>query len=111
MRHKILFISGILIFMNLAFAYGQIDQSRQWPSYRGFQLSGVLDKAGLPESFDINTGKNIKWKIEIPGLSLSSPVIWGNDLFITTAISETDKSGFKPGIYGSVDPVNDASVH
>lgn len=111
MRQKILLISGILLLMNLTFTYGQINQSRQWPSYRGFLLSGVLDNTGLPESFDINTGNNIKWKTEIPGLGLSSPVIWGNDLFITTAISETDKAGFKPGIYGSVDPINDASVH
>jgi outer membrane protein assembly factor BamB len=111
MRQKILFISGILILMNLSFTYGQTDQSRQWPSYRGFMLSGVLDNTGAPESFDINTGKNIKWKTEIPGLGLSSPVIWDNDLFITTSISETDKSGFKPGIYGNVEPVNDTSVH
>jgi outer membrane protein assembly factor BamB len=111
MRHKILFISGIFILMNLVVAHSQIDKSRQWPSYRGHMLSGVLDNTGLPESFDFNTGKNIKWKTEIPGLGLSSPVIWGNDLFITTSISEKDKAGFKPGIYGSVDPVNDSSVH
>lgn len=74
-------------------------------------LSGVLDNAGLPESFDIKTGKNIKWKTEIPGMGLSSPAIWGDDIFITTAVSKSDKAGFKPGIYGSVDPVNDSSVH
>jgi outer membrane protein assembly factor BamB len=111
MKSKSFLISVFLIFTNLGIIYGQVDPDRQWPSYRGYMLSGVLDNAGLPESFDIHSGNNIKWKTEIPGMGLSSPAIWGNDLFITTAVSETDKAGFKPGIYGSVDPVNDASVH
>jgi outer membrane protein assembly factor BamB len=54
---------------------------------------------------------NIKWKTEIPGLGLSSPVIWDNKLFITTAISQKDKDGFKPGLYGDITPVKDSSVH
>jgi len=73
--------------------------------------SGILDNANLPDSFDFNKMINIRWKIEIPGLGLSSPVIWDNKLFITTAISSSDKEGFKPGIYGSIEPVNDASEH
>jgi len=36
---------------------------------------------------------NIKWKVEVPELGLSSPVIWDNKLFITTAISQSDKEG------------------
>jgi outer membrane protein assembly factor BamB len=54
---------------------------------------------------------NVKWNTEIPGLGISSPVVWGDRLFITTAISENDKAGFKPGLYGDVSPVNDSSVH
>jgi outer membrane protein assembly factor BamB len=54
---------------------------------------------------------NIKWKVDVPGLGLSSPVIWDNKLFITTAISQADKDGFKPGIYGDISPVKDSSVH
>jgi len=91
--------------------YGQIKPERQWPGFRGYMASGVLDDASLPESFDIDKMINIRWKIQIPGLGLSSPVIWDNKLFITTAISQADKEGLKPGIYGSIDPVNDSSVH
>jgi outer membrane protein assembly factor BamB len=54
---------------------------------------------------------NIRWKTEIPGLGLSSPVIWGDRLFITTAISKSDNKGIKPGIYGDGMPVPDSSVH
>ncbi len=90
---------------------GQIKPERQWPVYRGYMSSGVLDNANLPESFDPAKMSNIRWKVEIPGLGLSSPVIWDNKVFITTAISKADKEGFKPGIYGDIAPVKDSSVH
>jgi outer membrane protein assembly factor BamB len=90
---------------------GQILPERQWTSYRGYMSSGVLDNTNLPDSFNLDKMINVRWKVEIPGLGLSSPVIWGNNLFITTAISQTDKSGFKPGIYGDVSPVKDSSDH
>jgi outer membrane protein assembly factor BamB len=89
----------------------QTKPERQWPGFRGYMASGVLDNANLPESFDLNGMINIKWKVEIPGLGLSSPVIWDNKLFITTAISQADKEGFRPGIYGDISPVKDSSVH
>lgn len=90
---------------------GQINPERQWPGYRGYFASGVLDYAGLPSEFDIEKSVNIRWKIPVPGLGISSPVIWGDRLFITTAVSEQDKAGFKPGLYGDVTPVKDESVH
>jgi outer membrane protein assembly factor BamB len=89
----------------------QENSGQQWPSYRGYMSSGVLENASLPESFDFKTGHNIRWKLAIPGLGLSSPVIWDNKLFITTAVSMDDNSGIKPGIYGDVSPVQDSSVH
>jgi outer membrane protein assembly factor BamB len=90
---------------------GQDNPERQWPAYRGYMSSGILDNAGLPDSFDLQKNVNILWKTEIPGLGLSSPVIWGNKLFITTAVSKADKEGFKPGIYGDTEPVDDSSEH
>ena len=89
----------------------QINPERQWPSYRGYMSSGVLENAGLPESFDFSTNQNIKWKTEIPGMGLSSPVIWGDKLFVTTAVSQSDNAGIKTGLYGDVAPVDDNSVH
>jgi outer membrane protein assembly factor BamB len=107
---KKLFLPVLLLALPLLIE-AQKDPSREWPSYRGYMLSGVLDDAHLPDTFDPATGKNIAWKTDIPGLGISSPVIWGRDLFITTAVSEADKAGFKPGIFGSVEPVDDSSIH
>jgi outer membrane protein assembly factor BamB len=89
----------------------EIDPELQWPSYRGYYASGVLDNAGLPDSWNTETGENILWKVEVAGLGLSSPVIWGNKLLITTAVSKEDEEGFKTGIYGSIGSVDDNSEH
>lgn len=102
-------LAGTLFFASSI--HGQQVPERQWPGYRGHLASGVLDNAGLPEKFDFVKMENIKWKIQIPGMGISSPAIWGDKLFITTAISNLDKSGFKPGLYGDVTPVKDSSVH
>lgn len=89
----------------------QDSNSTNWPMYRGQSASGVLDGANLPLNFDISSGENVKWNIELPALGLSSPVIWGDRLFITTAISQADDTGLKPGIFGDISSVDDESVH
>ena len=104
-------IVAVTLYISLFPVNAQIKPERQWPSYRGYMSSGVLDNANLPESFDIDKSFNIKWKVTIPGLGLSSPVIWGDKLFITTAVSQADKQGIKTGIYGDGLPVPDSSVH
>jgi outer membrane protein assembly factor BamB len=110
-RKFILLIITSLLFYSLSEVSAQINPERQWTAYRGRLSSGVLDNANLPETFDFEKMINIRWKMEVPGLGLSSPVIWGNKIFITSAISQADKDGFKPGIYGDITPVRDSSVH
>lgn len=107
----VLFVITSLLFYSLNEVSAQINPERQWTAYRGRLSSGVLDNANLPETFDFVKMINIRWKTEVPGLGLSSPVIWGNKIFITSAVSQADKDGFKPGIYGDITPVRDSSVH
>jgi outer membrane protein assembly factor BamB len=90
----------LLFFCPYPYLSAQVVPERQWPAYRGYLSSGVLDNAGLPSTFSFEKMENVKWKVKIPGMGISSPVIWGNKLFLTTAISDADKAGFKPGIYG-----------
>jgi outer membrane protein assembly factor BamB len=111
MKTRIFFLVVIACLFNLNTSSGQILPERQWSQYRGYMASGVLDNANLPSTFDLKKMVNILWKTGIPGMGISSPVIWGDRLFITTAISESDKAGFKPGLYGDVRPVNDSSLH
>ena len=111
MKYAALFLTIIILNIFATDVSAQEKPERQWPAYRGYLSSGVLDSANLPDSFDPDKMINIRWKIDMPGLGLSSPVIWGDRLFITTAISKEDNAGYKPGMYGNVEPVKDSSVH
>jgi outer membrane protein assembly factor BamB len=82
---------------------------QNWPSFRGPNAAGVADGDALPTEWDVSAKDNLKWMTEIPGLGLSSPVIWGKRLFVTTAIGGS--SDLKVGLYGDIEPVKDDSVH
>ena len=51
------------------------------------------------------------WKTEIHGLAHSSPVVWGDRVFLTTAVSSKPSATFKPGLYGDGTASDDLSVH
>ena len=82
-----------------------------WPSFRGREASGVADQQNLPERWNPATGENILWKTSIPGLSHSSPIVWGDVIFVTSAISGRKDATFKPGLYGDGDASEDRSEH
>jgi hypothetical protein len=82
-----------------------------WPSFRGVLASGVADGQNLPDRWDVATGENILWRTQLPGLAHSSPVVWGDRLFVATAISSDPKAGFRKGLYGDGDASTDRSRH
>jgi len=82
-----------------------------WPQFRGPSASGVGDGAKPPVKWDATKGTNILWSLEIPGLSVSSPIVWGDQVFVLTAISSDPKQTFRIGAYGDTDPVDDSSPH
>lgn len=84
---------------------------QEWPQFRGPGARGVADGSALPVEWDGETGANILWRTPIPGLGHSSPVIWGERLFVTTAVSDEDDAGIRTGLYGDIAPVEDESVH
>ncbi len=86
-------------------------KAMNWPSFRGPGASGVADQQFPPATWDAGAGRNIRWKTPIAGLGHSCPVIWGERIFLTTAISGNAKPDLKTGLYGNVDSVNDSSPH
>ncbi|HSE16756.1 MAG TPA: PQQ-binding-like beta-propeller repeat protein [Pyrinomonadaceae bacterium] len=82
-----------------------------WPSFRGPGASGVADGQNLPDQWNGKTGENILWRTPIPGLAHSSPVVWGNRIFVTSAVSSDPKASFRPGLYGDGDASTDRSIH
>lgn len=85
--------------------------AQNWPQFRGPGASGVADGKPLAATWNAEKSENILWKTAIPGLAHSSPIIWGDRMFITTAISSDPKSEFKHGLYGDVAPAADVSKH
>jgi outer membrane protein assembly factor BamB len=82
-----------------------------WPSFRGPQASGIAEGQNLPDRWNGKTGENILWHTPIPGLAHSSPIVWGNRIFVTTAVSSDPNATFRPGLYGDGDASKDRSRH
>jgi outer membrane protein assembly factor BamB len=57
-----------------------------WSQFRGPGASGVASSQSLPDTWAAE--KNIEWKAEIPGVAWSQPVVWGDKIYLTTAVSE-----------------------
>ena len=89
----------------------QTRAAAEWPAFRGAFASGVADGLGLPDRWNAATGENIRWKVAVPGLAHSSPIVWGDRIFLTTAISSHPGATFKPGLYGEGTASEDRTVH
>lgn len=71
-----------------------------WPQFRGPQAGGV--SAGVaPTRWEVGTGENIRWQVPVPGLGHASPIIWGDRLYLATAVRPGAKAELKIGNYGS----------
>jgi outer membrane protein assembly factor BamB len=82
-----------------------------WPSFRGHEASGIAELQKLPDRWNPATGENVVWRTPIPGLAHSSPIVWGDVIFVTTAVSSRKDATFKPGLYGDGDASDDRSEH
>jgi outer membrane protein assembly factor BamB len=63
-----------------------------WPSFRGTAAAGVAAAAAPPATWDLAAGRNVVWSAAVPGLGHSSPVVWGDRVFVTSALT-VDKAG------------------
>jgi hypothetical protein len=79
---KRLTLSVILITIAFTAAFAQ-----NWPQFRGPGATGVNEGLAKPVKFDASKSENVRWKTPIPGLSHASPVVWGNKIFVVTAVT------------------------
>jgi outer membrane protein assembly factor BamB len=83
-----------------------------WPSFRGQHASGVAPTAMPPLTWDVQSSRNIAWRVPIAGLGHSSPVVWGERIFLTTAISSSAAAQrVAIGTDAGIDPANDTVPH
>lgn len=70
-----------------------------WPGFRGHAASGVAPKASLPESWD--TKQNVKWVAPVPGNGWSSPIVWGDTVYVTSAVGTKPFKQPSTGLFGN----------
>jgi outer membrane protein assembly factor BamB len=75
-----------------------------WPQFRG-PGGGGIGNGAPPIQWDGENGDHVLWKAEIPGLGHSSPVIWGDRIFVTSAVPANGDASLKVGLYGNIEPV------
>jgi outer membrane protein assembly factor BamB len=72
------FLAGLLL------SFTALAHADNWPQWRGPQNNGHSSEKGLPISW--SETKNIAWKLDLPGIGSSTPVIWGDRIFLTAAV-------------------------
>lgn len=84
-----------------------------WPSFRGPNASGVADHQNLPTEWNLETSGNVLWKAAIPGLAHSSPIVWGERIYVTTAVGGDRRPRLATGDLGvaGYTAANDDTVH
>ena len=91
MKKSIVLLSVLCILSGLILAFQtSTDVEKNWPEWRGPYGNGIAANGDFP--LEWSETKNIKWKIAIPGKGHSTPIIWGDKIYVSTAV-ETDKEG------------------
>ncbi|MBT5927507.1 MAG: PQQ-like beta-propeller repeat protein, partial [Verrucomicrobia bacterium] len=87
-----------------------LGAQENWPSFRGESASGVSEASNLPMTWGEN--QNIAWKKELAGRGWASPIVWRDQIFLTTVVSSGEVEAPKKGLYfGGERPEPAKDVH
>lgn len=81
-----------------------------WPQFRGIQAGGISEGKPLPVEWNA-AGRDVQWKVPIPGLAHSSAIVWGDRVFVTTAVPASGEKQLRVGLYGAGDSAGDMVEH
>jgi outer membrane protein assembly factor BamB len=98
-----------LVAIALSLVLSSLAYSQNWPSFRGQNGAGIADGNTPPISWDTEKSVNVLWKTPIPGLGHSSPIVWGDRVFVTTAVSSAATSQFVHGLTETAASADDNS--
>jgi outer membrane protein assembly factor BamB len=71
--------------------------NEHWPQFRGTTAGVAADDPALPDTWSAT--QNIAWKTAVPGIGWSSPVVWGDHVFVTSVVNSGQTEAPKPGLY------------
>jgi outer membrane protein assembly factor BamB len=96
-----LLLSGVLVgsALTLTTLVSAARGSSEWPQFRGPAGSGIADESSLPERW--SDSQNVAWSSEVPGRGWSSPIVWRDRVYVTSAISPGAFKAPSTGIFGN----------
>jgi outer membrane protein assembly factor BamB len=100
-----------IFLLTLFFSSSLSADAQNWPSFRGQNGSGVAEGNSPPTVWDAEKSINILWKTAIPGLGHSSPIVWEDRVFVTTAVSSAANLQFVHGLTETGASAEDNSKH
>ena len=78
--------------------WGELNEVKSWPQFRGANSRGAVpDHASLPDRWSAE--ENVVWKHDLAGRGWSSPIVWGDRVFLTTVVNEEESEPVKKGLY------------
>ncbi len=89
-------LSASFVLITLVLVLPELLVAQDWPQFRGPEGSGVLDRLEHPQEW--GNDKNIAWSVDLPGGGLSSPIVQGDRIFLTTAIGAKPPVSFSEGV-------------
>ncbi|HEU4933162.1 MAG TPA: PQQ-binding-like beta-propeller repeat protein, partial [Pyrinomonadaceae bacterium] len=92
-RIAVTFVIGLSLVLGSLSVFSEKAAAGNWPQWRGPDGSGISTEKNLPSVWTPTT--NIKWKTPIDGRAHSSPIVWGNRVFLTTAVEGAVVPGAK----------------
>ena len=103
-------IPNILTTVVFLLTHGNLSAQINWPQFRGIEARGISSEANLPSKWSAT--ENIAWKFDIPGRGWSSPIVWGDHIFLTSVINSGTTEDPKKGLYfGGERPKPPTSIH
>ena len=66
---------------------GSLACAENWPQWRGARHNGISGEKNIPTKWDTK-GQNVLWKLEMPGPGGATPVVWEDQIFVTSAAGE-----------------------
>jgi len=83
--------------------------NESWPQFRGASAGVAENDPTLPDSWSATS--NIAWTASVPGMGWSSPVVWGDHVFLTSVVNTGETEAPKPGLYFGGERPPSASPH
>jgi outer membrane protein assembly factor BamB len=101
-------LTGVLAVASVSALSPPADDDKYWPQWRGPLANGVAPEGDPPLEWAAD--KNINWKVEIPGKGSATPVVWGDRIFVLTAVPTDKRAPVKEQPLGEAAPSGGAQA-